>query len=278
VVSAALHDSVEGDDGCEGFILLRRAPSPALTGLVSGLAGYREMERRPIRMTETASLIVPLVISFGEPFEIGLGREPDDGDRYASFTAGLYGGPVQIRSHGGSHCLQVNFTPLGAYRFFGRPMDEVAGRMVRLDDLEDADLALLRQRLGEERSWSSRFAIAESFVRDRLAGGRAGSPATAWAYRRIIDSGGSVRVEALAARLECSRKHLAARFREEIGVGAKTVARIVRFNRAQALAGSGSEGGWADIAAACGYADQAHLVRDFAEFAATTPAAWRNGA
>ena len=82
---------------------------------------------------------------------------------------------------------------------------------------------------------------------------------------------------AIAERLEWSRKHLAARFREEVGMGPKTIARIARFNRAQAMAVGGDGDGWADIAAACGYADQAHLVREFTALAGTTPGAWRAG-
>ncbi len=263
--------------GHQDFVILRHAVPPSLSGLVSRITGYRETVRRPIRMTETASLVVPVIVSFGEPFEIALGREPRPDDRIGSFTAGLTGGPVRVRSHGAAHCLQIDFTPLGAYRFFGRPMHELSDRMVLLDDLEDGLLAGLRERLGAERTWRRRFALAEAAVITRLAEGKAVSAATAWAYARIVETGGAVRVGAIAERLEWSRKHLVARFREEVGMGPKMIARIARFNRAEALAASGAESGWADVAAACGYADQAHLVREFSAFAGATPRAWRTG-
>jgi AraC-like DNA-binding protein len=269
-------DDVEaGDESGEGHVLLRHAVPPALAGLVARITGYRETVRRPIRMTETASLVVPVIFSFGEPFEIALGREPEAGERYGSFAAGLTDGPVRIRSGGAAHCLQVDFTPLGARRFFGRPMHELTGRMVHIDDLGDPALRALRDRLGEMRRWSRRFALAVDAVSRRLSEGRALTPATAWAYDRIVAAGGAVRVAAIAERLEWSRKHLATRFRDEVGMSPKTIARIARFNRAQAMAASGDADGWADVAAACGYADQAHLVREYAEFAGATPGAWR---
>ncbi|HET7716052.1 MAG TPA: helix-turn-helix domain-containing protein [Bauldia sp.] len=275
-MTAASCDDVEArDESGEGHVLLRHPVPPALTGLVARITGYRETLRRPIRMTETASLIVPVILSFGEPFEIALGREPEADDRYGSFTAGLTDGPVRIRSSGASHCLQIDFTPLGAHRYFDRPMHELTGRMVPLDDLEDPTLRDLRERLGEARSWSRRFVLAVDAVSRRLAESPAPAPATAWAYDRIVATGGAVRVAAIAERLDWSRKHLAARFREEVGMSPKTIARIARFNRAQAMAASGEAGGWAEVAAACGYADQAHLVREFAEFAGATPGAWR---
>jgi AraC-like DNA-binding protein len=278
VTPLTLLDDVENaPDNGPGYVILRHAVPPALSGLVARISGYRETVRRPIRMTETASLIVPIIISFGEPFEIALNREPRPDERLGSFTAGLTGGPVRVRSHGAAHCLQIDLTPFGAYRFFGRPMHELTERMVLLDDLGDRTIEGLRERLGAERSWRRRFTLAEAAILPRLASGRGPSEAVTWAYRRIVQTGGAARIGAIAERLEWSRKHLAARFHEEVGMGPKTIARIARFNRAQAMAAGSDGAGWADIAAACGYADQAHLVREFTALAGATPGAWQAG-
>ncbi|WP_296741837.1 AraC family transcriptional regulator [Mesorhizobium sp.] len=254
------------------FEMARRAPAPSLSGIVTDICGYRETRSGHFRIVEYASLTVPLVISFAEAFAIGLGRDPGDNDRYASFAAGLYAGPVMIESFGGSCCVQVNFTPLGARRFFGLPMSELRDRMVGLDDALGFDGIALRERLGEAPDWSSRFAIAEDFVSGRLAEAKELAPEVRWACRMVIASGGRTRISALAEELGWSRKHLAAKFTDAIGIGPKTLSRIVRFNRALSLSKQ-QDDDWAGIAADCGYADQAHLVREFRQLAGETPTA-----
>ncbi|MGX8013425.1 helix-turn-helix domain-containing protein [Mesorhizobium sp. ORM8.1] len=254
------------------FEMVRRAAPASLAGIVTDICGYREICPGHFRIVEYASLTVPLVISFAEAFAIGLGRAPGDNDRYASFAAGLYAGPVMIESFGGACCVQVNFTPLGARKFFGLPMSELRDRMVGLDDALGSDGIALRERLGEAPDWNTRFAIAEGFVASRLARANALSPEIAWAYRTVIASDGRTRIAALAGELGWSRKHLAAKFSDAIGIGPKTLSRIVRFNRALSLSKQ-QDGDWAGIAADCGYADQSHLVREFRQFAGETPTA-----
>jgi AraC-like DNA-binding protein len=264
------------DIATPAFRLLKVPAAAELAGLVRDIALYREFSPTPIRLTETASLVVPLLIGFADPFEMALGRDPGSDDSFQSFTAGLTLKPVHIRSAGGSSCLEVTLTPLGARRFFRMPMRELTERMILLDDLEDRSLLGLRQRLGDERDWMRRLAIAEDFLTRRLLGGEAPSPAVTWAYGAILKSRGRISVARLAGRLDWSRKHLAQRFHQEVGLGPKAVSRIVRFQAAQKLAKSG--GDWAGIAAECGYSDQAHLSREFRELAGDTPAAWLAGA
>ena len=255
-------------------MMVRRAPKPALRDAVIDIIGYHEHLPGHFRQIELASLIVPLIVSFGDPFAIGLGRLPGRNDLFGSFAAGLYGGPVIIDSFGSSCCIQVNFSPPGAYRFFGLPMHELADRMVTLDDLYGSEAIALRDQLGEQPDWDRRFDLIEAFVEDRLTGHEKPSSATAWAYAELLRSGGTRRIEAIAEKLDWSRKHLVEKFRAEIGLAPKAVGRMARFNRALGLARTRTAGGWAGIAAECGYADQAHFVREFSEFAGEPPTAW----
>ena len=183
------------------FELVRRTPSSLLAGLVTDLIGFRELVSVYSRQTEAASLTVPLVISFGEPFAIGLSRVPGDNDRFASFAAGVHAGPVIIDSFGRSCCVQVNFTPLGARRFFGMPMSELANRMVAFDEVLGASGHQLRERLGEEENWHCRLDLAESFVAKRLAKTAATSTEVGWALEKIMASGGRSRIAAIASEI-----------------------------------------------------------------------------
>ncbi|WP_245197394.1 helix-turn-helix domain-containing protein [Labrys sp. LIt4] len=252
-----------------------RPPTPHLTTLVSGIYGYRENGVAMRGLTEAASLAVPLIVNFGSPFRIGLGRAPTLAESYGSFAAGLFAGPIIMDSDGAAACIQINFTPLGGRLFFGLPMSELADRMVTVDDLADRGISQFARRLADLNSWEARLDLAEHFVGMRLGHASPANPAIHWAFCQLMRKGGDVRIGTLAEKLDWSRRRLVASFREEIGLAPKSVSRIIRFNAAQALAARGTAAGWADIAAACGYADQAHLTREFSLLAGCPPTAWR---
>lgn len=254
-----------------GVEMVRRSPCEALAGIVTELTGYREFAASPSRQVENASLTVPFIISFGEPFAIGLSRTPGHDDRFGSFTSGLHAGPVVIDSFGKACCIQLNFTPLGARRFFGIPMNELTSRLVLLDDVLGPEAKTLRERLLNASGWSQRFDIAERFVMTRIAAAPKSSDEVRWAFECILTSGGRARVSSIAENIGWSKKHLASRFHLEVGIGPKTLSRIVRFNSALKFAQQGREGSWAQIAAECGYADQAHLAREFRDYSGRSP-------
>ncbi|CAM3318787.1 Helix-turn-helix domain-containing protein [Paracoccus aminovorans] len=260
------HRPIEAE--ADGLILFRRAVAPDLAPWVVQITGYRENGAGLSGSVEMAPLVVPL--SFGEEFQIGLGRTPHPDEIWGSFTSGLYPGPVVINSSGRSRCIQVDFTPPGALRFFGFPAAEIAARIVALDEIADKGIDALRDRLAGIRDWESRLSLAEAFIRRRLAD----APEISFAWNALLRSGGGIRIAALSERIGWSRKHLRTRFTDEFGISPKTAARMARFNHALALAADGTLP-LAQIAAEAGYADQAHFSREFREFGGTTPAGWR---
>lgn len=168
--------------------------------------------------------------------------------------------------------MQVDFTPLGAYRFFGGAVVELAARMVDIADVLGREGRQLRERLGATRCWQQRFDLLDDFITCRVH--HLPSPEIEFAYRRLARTSGSVRITALAGEIGWSRKHLVDRFRSELGLAPKSLARMMRFHQACRIARTGTAQGWAGIAAESGYADQAHLVREFSAHAGETPTAW----
>ena len=254
------------------FQMVRHTAAPRVAGLICGMAGYRETVPGRFSQREAASLSVPLIVSLGTPFSIALGREPGQADRQPSFAAGLYPGPVHIQSDGRAECVQVDFTPLGAYRLFGGAVVDLAERMVDIADVLGSQGRRLHERLGATFGWQRRFELLEDFVAHHAR--YEPSREITFAYRRLGAAAGDIAITALAKEIGWSRQHLVRRFRKEIGLGPKSLARMIRFHEACRLARTGTAGNWAMIAAATGYADQAHLVREFAALAGEPPTAW----
>jgi methylphosphotriester-DNA--protein-cysteine methyltransferase len=60
-------------------------------------------------------------------------------------------------------------------------------------------------------------------------------------------------------------------FTRQVGLKPKTAARLVRFDAVGRRLDRRRPLDWGQLAADVGYADQAHLIRDFREFTGSTP-------
>jgi AraC-like DNA-binding protein len=247
-------------------------PDPRLAGHVEGpYVGYVEQAAGPMRRQQVPFAGVPLIISFGPKIDILDPQHPGHWQPYRSFVAGLFDRFVLTEYAGAQHGVQMNFTPIGAARFLGLPLGELVNRVVDLEDILGSLVRRLAVQLAEAPGWAARFTILDRFIAARLADARPVAPFVAWAWEQLAESDGGRPIGALAAEIGCSRKHLIHGFRAELGLPPKTVARILRFQRVTDLIKRGNGVRWAEIAQDCGYYDQAHLIRDFREFADSTP-------
>jgi AraC-like DNA-binding protein len=249
--------------------LNRWQPSPLLRPYIHELTSYREVPDGLVRRQTLPLPKVVVIVGFESPLTSGYGEHPVQTHR--SFMAGLSDLPGFYEFGGPSSGIQMNLTPLGARLFIDRPMSEVANQIVGLDDLFGQSADELVERMREAPNWDAAFSILESFLALRIADARPASPAVAWAWRALGETGGRVSIGFLAEEIGWSRKHLISQFKEQIGLPPKTMARILRFNRVLGCLEESSDRNWVEIASLCGYYDQAHLVRDFKQFAGTTP-------
>jgi transcriptional regulator GlxA family with amidase domain len=101
----------------------------------------------------------------------------------------------------------------------------------------------------------------------------AADPLVDAAVARLRSSRSPHPVAALANELGLSERQLNRRFVAAVGYGPKLLQRVFRLQAFVRLASQQPRRGLADLAAAAGYADQAHLCRDCQALAAAPPSA-----
>jgi AraC-like DNA-binding protein len=205
---------------------------------------------------------------------VALGGDARSAARHpGGFVAGL-GDRFAITEHEGrQRGVQVDLTPTGARRLFGIPMSELAGRIVALRDLLPAGQRALTERLSAAREWATRLDLVEEFLVGRMREVRLDTRRVDWALAQIESRGGILDVGWLARELGHSHKHLIALFRDQVGIPPKLLARLVRFERVRRAARADAAIGWAELALAHGYCDQAHLAREVKQLTGLTPTA-----
>jgi AraC-like DNA-binding protein len=258
----------------------RARPAEPLRPYVAWYTGYRQRGVPPARHRGLPSPFLTFIITLDEPLVIL--AHPDPGQKPGQFNTllgGLHSAPALISHEGAQSGIQVALRPLGTRALLGLP----AGELAEIDVPAEAVLSdlgsELRARVLAAAAWPERFAVLDETLLRKMGVARpAVAPEVGWAWRQLLASGGAILVSDLAEQTGWSGRHLARRFREEIGLTPKAAARVIRFSRArhllarQAAAGPGYR--LADLAVTCGYFDQAHLAREFNALAGCPPSQW----
>ncbi len=169
----------------------------------------------------------------------------------------------------------VRFRPGGAAPFLRLPADELTDRVLDAGEVEARWMA----PGSSEAQADPRAAVAalERRLLSRLHAIAEPDRAIAHAIGRLFTAA-PPSIEELGRELGWSRQHLARRFRAEVGVGPKQLARVARLQRAVDHLQRADDGGagviavnLAGAAVDLGYFDQAHMARDFRDLAGMSP-------
>jgi Transcriptional regulator containing an amidase domain and an AraC-type DNA-binding HTH domain len=211
---------------------------------------------------------VELILNFGERFSQHQDNQRKLQPRH--FLVGQMSGPILISPNGAVELVGIRFHPGGTSPFLRVPMNELTDQIAELGSLSselERELLLVSQDLS---SLQERTSAIEAVLLARLLRGSFHSSALKLAVG-IVESAGQVSVDQLATAAGISSRQLERRFLRDIGIGPKLLGRILRFQQVF-RAVERVDSAWASIAVECGYYDQAHLIRDFTQFAGQTPA------
>jgi AraC-like DNA-binding protein len=258
--------------------MILAAPHPALRPYVERYVGYDHVLEQPGVHHGLPGPELTMVIALEEPLDMGWLGDDRARRRLWASASGLHTAPAAIRYSRRQTGIQLDLAPTAARALAGVPAAELAGHVIDLADLIGRVAGRLLEDVAEARSWPERFAALDSHLRALAAArddplGRV-RPEVAFAWARLRRSGGRLPVTALADEAGWSRRHLSEQFRAEYGLAPKQAARVIRFERARSMLLS-SAAGLTEVAASCGYADQAHLTREWSALAGYSPTGWR---
>lgn len=170
----------------------------------------------------------------------------------------------------GSRLFGVRFRPGVAARYLEDPAHAFVDLDAPLDEVASARRAFLAERVASAPNDAARSALLADYLGRPENRVRPRDARVARAVQWLRDETGAGAVRRAAQKLGLGERQLERLFAAHVGIGPKLFARVARLERALAL--MLKTGHQASLAAAAGYADESHLLRDFRQLARATPA------
>lgn len=163
----------------------------------------------------------------------------------------------------------IRFRPGQAFRLADVRPSDLIDTYVDLAKIQGVSINSLADRLHSLPNPASRQLIMEKLVRGCLPLVRDERCRQAAAF--LEAHGGRLQIKELAAEFGLHIRSLERLFLDHLGMTPKRLTRLVRLQHLFARLRTGSFESLADLAYACGFTDQSHMIRDFKELTGRLP-------
>jgi methylphosphotriester-DNA--protein-cysteine methyltransferase len=180
--------------------------------------------------------------------------------------------PVVLEAGGDADVVGIRFRAHGAFALLECPQHLSTDEIPEVDALGLHWLTEATRRAQSAPTPRAALRILEEALLLRLhVRTRRVDPRVAAVVGAIETAAGDLRIEEAAVQAGTSRRHLERLFVEQVGLGPKTLARLLRFQAAAARVVGEPAAPLASVSGDSGYFDQSHMIRDFMTFAGTSP-------
>jgi AraC-like DNA-binding protein len=256
------------------LLFLNHIPQPPLAQFVEMFwyyDGFAPREHTHERLMPDGS--VEMVINLKE--DVARIYDRDNLAKYDELPGTLICGPHSsffvIDTEQQACVLGIHFKPGGAFPFFKFPADELHNQHIGLKDLWGSEAVFLRERLLAAQTPQEKFRVLEEGLLARAFKPLERHPAVAFALSMF----GGVRcprsVSDVSDQIGLSSRRFIQVFSDQVGLTPKLFCRVQRFQQVLKMLHTGQDHDWANVAAACGYYDQAHFIHDFKSFSGINP-------
>ncbi|HEX4633739.1 MAG TPA: helix-turn-helix domain-containing protein [Gemmatimonadales bacterium] len=244
-------------------------PPPALADCVVSLWDMRIPLAGAARVRIAPNACVDIVLYASEPSR-GEGLAKIVAPPHRSYVVGSTLRAFVVRSVGWRHVIGASLAPEGVAALLGIPAAVIGESVAMLHDIIGNDAGLMEERVLDGSPEGALRRLAD-VLWDRR---RAAPPPDATVGRAaalVRDAAGQKRMDDLTRDLDVSPRSLERKFLTHVGMSPKLFSRLVRFDRVIRDMGRRGQMPWTQFALAHGYADQAHFINEFREFAGVSP-------
>ncbi len=167
--------------------------------------------------------------------------------------------------------VHVRFHPGALYKLTKIPMNELVHKNIDAELIWGREIEVVNDRLSNADYYDEIPTILDAFFQKKINQIRFDFQPIDKIGRIIIDNPTQFNLDKVASNACLSHRAFEKRFVRQIGITPKYFARISRFYQAYALKETNRGLDWLSVAIHSGYTDYQHLVKDFKQFAGTTP-------
>ncbi len=172
--------------------------------------------------------------------------------------------------------VHVYFQPGAMFRLLRIPMTELVHQYIDAESIWGRDVREVNDQLANAPDYDSLPRILDAFFGRKINQCAPQNHPIDRIGQLILNNPHGFRLEQMACEACLSNRAFEKRFMQQVGVNPKFFARVSRFWKAFKLKESNPSLDWLTIAIQTGYTDYQHLVKDFKQFAGTTPTVLMN--
>jgi AraC-like DNA-binding protein len=213
---------------------------------------------------------VELVVHFRDPYKTTFSDDTFS-IQHQSMVVAQMKSFIKIQSHGKTGIIAVRFSAIGAYHFFGIPMNEISDREVSLKGLWPGVAGEIEEKIYLAETTHRRAQIIQKYLQVQLERNGYVDRTVEFCVNEIKRAKGQISINALVEKAGISSRQLVRRFDKCIGLSPKEFVRITKFISALDMMNDAKGKSLTEIALASGYYDQAHFIHDFGKFSGMNP-------